>query len=331
MDRKRSIFFAYEWSTLFINFYKKLINLYKKDWDVLYGPNSTTQPEIKGKIEKFKNKNKQLFDLFVKNIQKSSIFIADVTTNNPNVLLELGIAIKLNKNILVVSGAGSDKLPFNIRGIEIEYYKSSSDLSRIIRNYIAMFKKIKNMPFSKKRTGINFSIKKGIINASDKSISSGTDDQAGKVFRIVHLPIPLNKIKDINLKVKYRILEKHRNDDWFGFMFRSAEEKGAFEPIHHGSVLINARWNGITEITIYPGQIISKKGITHDQHDGINFRSLEILFDNEYVKISGDKSSYEFDSLTNTSFGYLYIVCFRTKVEYKDLEIINTDTTSEII
>lgn len=329
---KRSIFFAYEWSAPFNNFYKDLIKKYKSVWDVRFGPNIATKPVALGEVEKYRNRNKQLFDIFVKNIHKCSVFIADITTGNPNVMLELGIAIKLNKNILVVSGASKSKTPFNISGVEIEFYKDFKQLTKIIEKHIQMFIRIKDLGFSDKLTGNYFEISSGAEQATEDSITLGTDRARGIAgdFRIIELPLKLEKMRDTSIRVEYRILRKFNDSDWFGFMFRAAENKGAFEPIRNGSILINSRYNGNTDITIYPGLNIVSTAKCNDPHDGINFRKLEIILENERIKICGDDSCFEYDALTNINYGYLYLVCYRNAVEYRNLQIINTDTTVEI-
>jgi hypothetical protein len=328
---KPNIFLAYEWSTPFSEMYKKLVTEYKKNWNFRFGPNSTTTPKELGEFEKFRQRNKQLFDQFVTNIDKSDIFIADVTSNNSNVLLELGIAIKLNKNILVVSGTSKEKTPFNIRGIEIEYYKSSEELKNKISDYLDTYQKIKNMNFGQKISGNYYSIQSGTIMATEESISTGHVKNAAEAFRIVHIPIEIPKLRDCKLKVEYKIRRRWNSHDWFGFMFRSAEEKGGFEPNKEGSILVNSRANGKTDLTIYPGLIIPKTDSTHLPHDGKTYRTLEIHLNGRLIKIIGDTGNFEYDSLANLNFGYLYLVCFRSDVEYKNLEIINTNTTSEVI
>lgn len=328
MNRKRSIFFAYEWSPPFAQFYKTIAQPYKKSWDIRIGPNITTTPKLSGDIEKYRNRNKQLFDLFARNIQESNIFIADITTVNPNVMLELGIAIKLNKNILVVSGASNEKTPFNIKGVEIEFYKSFEELRKKIREHIKMYVKIKDMDFSDKVPGNYFVIPSGKETSDPQTIIDGSVDS--RSFRIIELFPKMEKMRDTKLRVSYRIIKSYDQSDWFGFMFRSKEHKGAFEPVNYGSIMVNARVNGNTDVTLYPGQIIPRAGKTHKPHDKINFRYLEVTLDNEYIKVCGDDGCFEFEPLGNINFGFLYLVCFRCEVEYKDLKILNIDTTSEI-
>ena len=243
-------------------------------------------------------------------------------------MLELGIAIKLNKNILVVSGTSKEKTPFDIRGVEIEFYKSFKDLEKKVQKHTQMFIKIKEMTFADKLPGNYFNILHGKEMADPQTIIDGSVD--ARSFRIIKLPLSLDKMRDSKLRVLYKIVKSHHPTDWFGFMFRSVEHKGAFEPVNHGSIMVNARYNGNTDITIYPGQIIPYAARTHKPHDGLSFRKLEITLDNEYIEVCGDENCFKYEPLANINFGYLYLVCFRCEVEYKDLEILNRDTTSEI-
>ena len=55
-------------------------------------------------IALFKAQNRELTKQFVNQIRASDVVIADLTHNNPNVHVELGIALIENKNILRVTG-----------------------------------------------------------------------------------------------------------------------------------------------------------------------------------------------------------------------------------
>ena len=55
-------------------------------------------------IASFKAQNRQLTEQFVAKIREADIIVADLTHNNPNVHVELGMALLSNKNILRVTG-----------------------------------------------------------------------------------------------------------------------------------------------------------------------------------------------------------------------------------
>ena len=59
-------------------------------------------PEV-SRIETFKAQNRDLHLQFTRQIRDADIVIADLTHNNPNVHLELGIALMHNKNTLNLS------------------------------------------------------------------------------------------------------------------------------------------------------------------------------------------------------------------------------------
>ncbi len=52
----------------------------------------------------FKAQNRDLHDQFLGDIETSDVVVADLTNNNPNVHVELGVALTFNKNILRVTG-----------------------------------------------------------------------------------------------------------------------------------------------------------------------------------------------------------------------------------
>ncbi len=326
---RRSIFLAYAWDNLTKRVYENISNNLKEDWDIRSGSVSQTLPQLHGKIEQFKNQNLQLFEIFVKNIKSSDVFIADVTTQNPNVMLELGVAINLNKNILILSGIPASKLPFDISGINIEFYASPEEIEIKIVQYLSIYKKIKDSTFENKTEGIYYILEQGKIEALKELIDKG--ENGGSVFRITPIPLELEKIKDIKIRVKYRIIHYHQDSDWFGFFFRSVENTGRFEPVNQGGILVNARVNGSTDITLYPGQTIVKQHHTHIPHDKQAYRLLEIMLENTRLTIKGDDGEISYSSLQNVNFGYTYLTCYRCQVDYQDLEIVNIDTVSEII
>lgn len=99
-------------------------------------------------IESFKALNVPLQNQIFKQIAEANIFIADLTTNNPNVFFELGVALKLNKNILRVSGKDAKSIPFDIHNLEAYFYKDENHLLNEIKQYIDKFIEIKTLTFN---------------------------------------------------------------------------------------------------------------------------------------------------------------------------------------
>lgn len=56
-------------------------------------------------------------------INHSEIIIADITGNNPNVFLELGIALSRRENVVIVISQDRDDAPFDIRNWQVLQYK----------------------------------------------------------------------------------------------------------------------------------------------------------------------------------------------------------------
>src|SRR6266513_1648427 len=101
-------------------------------------------------IATFKTQNSDLHDQFVSQIQNADVVVADLTHNNPNVHVELGIALSKNKNILRVVGRPVTELSFDIRNLEVRRYSSETDLLKILTGYLDTFFKIKRLPISRK-------------------------------------------------------------------------------------------------------------------------------------------------------------------------------------
>jgi nucleoside 2-deoxyribosyltransferase len=67
-------------------------------------------------------------------IRSSAACVADISTNNPNVLYELGFAIALNKPVVIIcSTAAAERFPFDVRHRAIVEYapESPSDFKKL--------------------------------------------------------------------------------------------------------------------------------------------------------------------------------------------------------
>jgi hypothetical protein len=58
-------------------------------------------------------------------IQESSLVIADITPNNPNVYYEVGYAHGINKSTILLSDKNREKIPFDISGFRLLFYENS--------------------------------------------------------------------------------------------------------------------------------------------------------------------------------------------------------------
>lgn len=68
---------------------------------------------------------------------RSAFVIAEVTTANPNVFYELGLAHMLEKDCIIVTKTLISKIPFDINRIRAEHYDSDEQLTAILRKAIS--------------------------------------------------------------------------------------------------------------------------------------------------------------------------------------------------
>ncbi|MDB1122843.1 nucleoside 2-deoxyribosyltransferase [Vibrio algarum] len=61
----------------------------------------------------------------IENIRKSSLLIAEISPDNPNVFYELGYAHAINKQVILLCSDAREKLPFDISGIRTIMYSDS--------------------------------------------------------------------------------------------------------------------------------------------------------------------------------------------------------------
>ena len=68
---------------------------------------------------------------------RSAFIIAEVTTLNPNVFYELGLAHMLEKDCIIVTRTPISKIPFDINRIRAERYDSEKQLLEILTKAIS--------------------------------------------------------------------------------------------------------------------------------------------------------------------------------------------------
>jgi len=68
---------------------------------------------------------------------RSAFVIAEVTTLNPNVFYELGLAHMLEKDCIIVTNTPIEKIPFDINRIRAEHYDNDQQLIGILRRAIS--------------------------------------------------------------------------------------------------------------------------------------------------------------------------------------------------
>lgn len=100
------------------------------------------------------NKSSNITDDIIESINKCKISIVDVSSNNPNVMFELGYAIALNKPNIIISQS-VEYLPFDIRNIRTILYSNTwsgiEELRIKIQEFLKEFKPQESTTATKKK------------------------------------------------------------------------------------------------------------------------------------------------------------------------------------
>lgn len=337
--RERKIFAAFEWNDKVKGMYKSIFEKITKDgkwekdygyrWSVQFGAEFTYPADSNWKsdvsekdIEEFIYQNKQLYDVFVKGISSCNLFIADITHHNPNVMIELGIAVQQNKNILVVTSQDIKDMVFDIRGLKAVKYVSKKELRQIIEKQMKIYSEIKGQTFensfiSNKKYAPNV---KGLL----------TNKEA------IHVP-GTTKLKDLRIKVKFRFTYSTNNElDWFGISLRTQG------PWRYFSELVLVRYSGKTRSLTWPERRKENEGETVKIVQN-KWHTFEILTEeNKIAAWIDNKQVVEDIDVIIEDFGEIWLACFDhheqnggaqnnkgnyLEVEYKNIEILDLNTT----
>lgn len=338
-ENEKRIFGAFAWNESVMSMYEEIFRkiIDKYGWNVQYGAKHLLKTDkdwgndIKTKdIEEFVNRNKQLYDIFVEGIASCDLFIADITNHNPNVLLELGIAIQQNKNILLVTSQDLDDLPFDIRGFEAKIYHTKEELQKLIEREIEMYTLIKEQTFE-----------------SNKFIKKYQPKTEGTIINHNSVRIDVPKLKNLRIKVDFRFkYSTNHKLDWFGIHLRSQG------PSRYFSELVLVRYTGETRSLTWPEQRKENDGKKVDGFNPEEWRSLEVLVDeNMLTAWVHQQLVIEDPHLITENFGEIFLSCndhrhphyFEDKtegkknennnfleVEYRNIEILDLNTTANL-
>lgn len=336
---ERKIFGAFKWNAYVLSMYEDIFQKIKDKygWDIQYGAKHILRNDadwgndIKTKdVKEFINRNKQLYDIFVEGISSCDIFIADITNHNPNVLLELGIAIQQDKNILVVTSQEVDDLPFDIRGLEAKTYHTKDELRRLIEREIEIYTSIKSQTFGSSK----------FINKYEPNLEGIITNK-----NIVKIDVP--KLKNMRIKIDFRfIYSTNQKLDWFGIHLRSQG------PSRYFSELAIVRYTGETRSLTWPEQRKEKDGKKIEGFNPVDWHTLEILIDeNMLTAWVHQQLVIEDPHLIIENFGEIFISCNEhhnrvfhednkegmknqnnnyLEVEYKNIEILDLSTTANL-
>lgn len=315
---KRTIFFAYPWDVFVMEAYDDITKPLTKSWDIKRGSIVTKSNLTSSKVEMFRNRNKQLYDIFVSGIASSDVFIADITNANANVMLELGIAIQLNKNILIVTSQDAVQLPFDVKHFQVNKYKNKEELKKIINDHLSIFLKITSQDFGSTIEGDYFK------SPEKQTISN----------ELKQIKLPW-RLKNLKLRLEYKFISVTNDIDWLGIHLRASS------PYITASELVYVRKNEnleVVTIPFRPNPTIGKdkKIIQNELDDG--FTRLELFLEGNRLQACTSHKFLEDRSIMLESFGNVYLQgnahnpsnLKALSIEYRNIEIIRLDTTTPI-
>lgn len=309
------VFFAIPFDVATKSMYKNLAEGLGGEFTIIMGTEIKDlgpSPPRYNDIATFKAQNVELFSQFVAQIRSADVIVADLTHNNPNVHVELGIALTLNKNILRVTGRALTELGFDIRGFEVKQYKNSGDLLEKIRDYLKLFEEIKDLPLSEE-AGPFYHHHPNFEHLNAYEPEPG-------VLSIKTLP---EFQRDGAIQVRFEFRRQRFSEDWFGIYLRSSPSPQI------RSCLVYVRKNGSVELVTYPHFYRDPTPMILGRlPDEIN--SEKVLL----VEIEGNAIRASIDGLSMRPYewlaiqdpGWLRLGCWRSDVRFGDVKVVCRDT-----
>lgn len=257
----------------------------------------------------FKAQNRELSRQFVAQIIEADIIIADLTHNNPNVHVELGIALMENKNILRVTGRTASELGFDIRNLHVYAYQDEEQLAGKIEKYLDTFFKIKKLPISPEYDALY--CEEPIIPLELRAFENPG-------LRFESNCSPDFKIRDGAVRVEFELLETRTPNDWFGVFFRSGDSPTL------SSNLVYVRKNGMVEIAVFPGPHVIERLSSGQQISGKQV--LEIEFENNQLELQMGPVHLQTERLSHQTTGRILPAVHDANANVHALQMICRDT-----
>ncbi len=314
------LFFAIPFDTETRSIYndvtKKLQNEYKaRRLICVTGNEQIGVSMVYDRIETFKMQNSELFKHFVKQIRHADIVIADLTDNNPNVHVELGIALFYNKNILRVTRQSYEKLGFDVRNYEVSQYKMREDLFNTIDKYLNLFFEIKNLDFDQQNSNLYYHSPEKKFLRCWNSEEEKKMPQQRLVYDVFNF-----QMRDGKIRVTFKIIDQKEDNGWFGVYFRV----GNMGPLY-GSCLVYIRKNGMIEIATYPGQNVVKK-VQLYKKSLLDDKILTVELEGDLIRASIENIKLEYSPLDIQSRGSVMFACWNSNAKFWNAQIVCRDT-----
>ena len=267
-------------------------------------------PEF-SEIATFKAQNRELHEQFTNQITKADIVIADLTHNNPNVHVELGIALMQNKNILRVTGRAVGEVGFDVRQLDVRTYKDEETLVGLITKYLDTFLSIKRLPLDPASTPL---YSKVVPSESMNAINDKRDDLSALLD-----PLPNLIMRDGAVRSRFTMLRTVDQSDWFGVCFRV----GGLTP-WTGSHMVYVRQDGSVDLATYPGpQVVTLHPAGRSMQGE---QELVIDFENDFLSVRIGEIEVPSSSLTHQRAGRVVLVAHRSEVSVASAEMVCRDT-----
>lgn len=319
------IFFAIPFDRESMSIHKDFIipNLQKNHGTKLscvIGKQQIGAPEMYEDIETFKMQNSELFRHFVNQIRSADIVIADLTDNNPNVHVELGLALSYNKNILRITRQSYERLGFDVRGYEVIQYKDEKRLLDEIETYIKLFFSIKNLDFKPENSKLYYHHpeKKEFRYWHNKEEKEKLLKESSSRPFLQHVDSNFH-MRDGKICIKFKIIDERDEQDWFGVYLRAGSMGFLY-----GSILVYVRKNGKLEIATYPGPKII--GTTSLPDKCIGNRTLIIELEGDHIRANIDETELKCSGLNIQSRGEVKFASWFCNADFWDAQIVCRDT-----
>lgn len=320
MKKEHKIFFAIPFDKLTLHIYETIQNeiteYFKKQGYALttvIGNKQMSPSPNYSEIISFRAQNTELHHQFLREIANSDIIVADLTNNNPNVHVELGIALTLNKNILRVTGRSEKELGFDIQNLEVCLYRDKNDLLEKIIKYVEVFLKIKRL---------DFQASYGALYKKELPIITlpGTQPEVKKENTWTY-PVNNFYFRDGAIKFDFEFLNCLSPESWVGIYFRAAN------PVYLGSYLLYVRKKGVVELAEFTPNIniLYRAQVDNPSiFDGEISCLIEI--ENNQVEVKANSESVIIDKLARQNSGGVVLASWECQARFHNLELINRDT-----
>ena len=319
MKTEHKIFFAIPFDRLTLNVYesirKEVTEYFKKqgyELTTVIGNSQIGPSPDFSQVVSFRAQNTELHHQFLREIANSDIIIADLTNNNPNVHIELGIALTLNKNILRVTGRSERELGFDIQNLEVHVYKDRESLLEKIIKYIEIFLKIKRLDFQASYGGLYKKEQAAII-------LPGTQQEVKKDNTWTY-PIKDFFFRDGAIKFDFELVNCLGQESWVGIHFRAAN------PIYLGNYLLYVKKTGLVQLVEFNPNINILFSSQIDPSILDNKISCLLEIENNQIEVKAVGKELKIDKLTRQNSGSVVLSTYECQARFINLELINRDT-----